>query len=870
MLTGGCLDENAVVAFLAGRTPPDERASVEHHLHACTSCSELVTWVAADLAHRSRTPGQEGRPFVGSLAPGARVDRYQILNAVGRGGMGEVYAAYHPDLDRRVALKVVHEWGADSAERRARLLREARAIARLSHPNVIAVHDAGTFDHRVYIAMEFVEGQTVDAWLGAQRRTWREVLDVFIAAARGLAAAHAAGLVHRDFKPQNAMIGRDGTVRVMDFGLAVLADEAAENVGYQTGAHFRPEAATITKTGALVGTLAYMAPEQFRGEEIDARADQFSFCVALYEALYAVRPALAHVDARLKDGVSGVPRTANTPTWLKAVLSRGLAEKREQRFPSMDRLIRALLNGRTAPRRRALGAGAAVTIMLLALGGWRVARGNRISCGVPIARLAAAWSGHDDARRTAVHLAFQASRRPNAETSWQRAAQLLDDYVSRWSAMYVETCEATQLRGEQSTDVLDLRMACLAANLDEVRALTEAFLHADATAVSRAATATSSLTPVSHCGDVAVLRSAVPLPRDPATLRAVQEMKSALRGLRAREDVGDRGAASSMAEELQPQVEAIGYKPLFAELLELEAVGKVEQDPAAAEKLAEQAFLVAEASGDEVTAVRTASHLIYIVGYGLNRRPDAARWARIAYALLDKLGSGQGRLRAWVMADEAAVLTQEGEYERAQKLIEESVRLKVEALGEQHWDVGISLINLSCLLNIVGDSRGALVAADRAEAILNAVGDPDNYQVADLKTNRATALTALGQYEEAERDFISAFRIHPREKSGISMELGDQLHGYGSLRLAQGRSGDAIPMLEEALEIRKRTNADATFTADTRFALARALWDGGKERPRAVTLAASARQTYAKHDRGREIAAVARWLASHRPVRAYN
>jgi len=154
-----------VVAFLDGEMAATERSVVESHLEACPSCTELMTWVAADHANRSRSAGHEGRPFVGQLAPGARVDRYQILGAVGRGGMGEVYAAYHPDLDRRIALKVVGESGANAPERRARLLREARAIARLSHPNVVSVYDAGTVDDRVYIAMEFVEGETVDEWL---------------------------------------------------------------------------------------------------------------------------------------------------------------------------------------------------------------------------------------------------------------------------------------------------------------------------------------------------------------------------------------------------------------------------------------------------------------------------------------------------------------------------------------------------------------------------------------------------------------------------------------------------------------------------------------------------------------------------------
>src|SRR5262245_35141530 len=214
-----------------------------------------MTWVAADQNSSTvRLPGQEGRPFVGELQPGARVGRYQILGGLGRGGMGEVYAAYHPDLDRRIALKVVQGGGGNSTERRARLLREARAIARLSHPNVVSVYDAGTVGDRVYIAMEFVEGQTVDAWLQSKPRSWREVLDVFIAAGRGLAAAHTAGIIHRDFKPQNVMIGRDGAVRVMDFGLARMAEEPADAVEVARAVGDRlSRPTTVTKTGALVG-----------------------------------------------------------------------------------------------------------------------------------------------------------------------------------------------------------------------------------------------------------------------------------------------------------------------------------------------------------------------------------------------------------------------------------------------------------------------------------------------------------------------------------------------------------------------------------------------------------------------------------------
>ncbi|HEY7372549.1 MAG TPA: protein kinase, partial [Polyangia bacterium] len=283
----GCLDEQTVVAFVGGQMAAAQRAQVEEHLDTCSACAELTTWAAAEIAHRSLDSGEQGRPFIGAVPPGSHIDRYQILGAIGRGGMGEVYAAYHPDLDRRIALKVVRGAGGESAQRRVRLLREARAIARLSHPNVITVHDAGTVGDRVYIAMEFVEGDTVDVWRRTEPRGWREVLDVFVAAGRGLAAAHAAGVVHRDFKPQNVMVGRDGLVRVMDFGLARLAEEPADAApGADDALEERPvTTTTVTKTGAVIGTLAYMAPEQFHRERIDARADQFSFCVALHEAI---------------------------------------------------------------------------------------------------------------------------------------------------------------------------------------------------------------------------------------------------------------------------------------------------------------------------------------------------------------------------------------------------------------------------------------------------------------------------------------------------------------------------------------------------------------------------------------------------------
>src|SRR4051794_36712528 len=323
------------------------------------------------------------------LARGAPIGRYLVLGLVGRGAMGDVYAAYDPELDRKVAVKLLHvaaAVGAELVEQKARLLREAQAIARLSHPNVVVVHDVGSFEDQVFVAMEFVDGHTVAYWQNAARRSWREVLEVFIAAGRGLSAAHAAQLVHRDFKGENVMITSSGQVRVMDFGLArnaaersatapivisseititdlgttrALPKQQAVAVGQELLASGQPAVPTdskiraaaldanLTQTGLLVGTPAYMAPEQFRGQIADGRSDQFSFCVALYEALYGERPFVGKTLAELADNVlrgrlRAAPTTKRVPGWLKRALLRGLANDPDERWPSMDALLATL------------------------------------------------------------------------------------------------------------------------------------------------------------------------------------------------------------------------------------------------------------------------------------------------------------------------------------------------------------------------------------------------------------------------------------------------------------------------------------------------------------------------------------------------
>ncbi|MEM6993980.1 MAG: protein kinase [Myxococcota bacterium] len=319
---------------------------------------ETDATVTADR-RREMTPGEAALLDTEAAAGGSgdrvaerptRIGRYTVLEEVGRGGMGTVYAAHDPELDRRVALKVLH---ADRSHR-GRLLREAQAMARLNHANVVAVHEIGTHEDEVFVAMEFVEGKTLRRWAQDASPSWREVIAVGLQAARGLAAAHRAGLVHRDFKPDNVMVGagddgRGVRARVLDFGIAhhhADEDEAGDAVVEERSLGSGLSGPRLTATGALVGTPAYMAPEQHRGDPTDARTDQFAFCVSMWELLFDGRPfggdTLPALVASVEEGRIEVPARGRVPKAIVAALRRGLSVRAEDRHRDMAALIREL------------------------------------------------------------------------------------------------------------------------------------------------------------------------------------------------------------------------------------------------------------------------------------------------------------------------------------------------------------------------------------------------------------------------------------------------------------------------------------------------------------------------------------------------
>ena len=268
---------------------------------------------------RSKMFGVESAP--------ARIGRFEVLGIVGSGAMSVVFKVRDEENDRTIALKLLNDKGGEETPHGQRMMREAKALAFLNHPNVVTLHEVGTFDERMYLAMELVEGTTLLKWQEAETRSWSEILEKYRQAGAGLAAAHEAGMVHRDFKPANALLGADGGVRVVDFGLARAAG-GAEAAASAPGLDVE-----VTNTGELIGTPAYMSPEQARAERVDGRSDQFSFCVALYEALYGERP---------KRALSATPPRRGIPRRLHTALRRGLSRRPEGRFPSMEALLQAL------------------------------------------------------------------------------------------------------------------------------------------------------------------------------------------------------------------------------------------------------------------------------------------------------------------------------------------------------------------------------------------------------------------------------------------------------------------------------------------------------------------------------------------------
>ena len=823
----------------------------------------------------------------GVLGRGAAIGRFVVLGLLGKGGMGEVYAAHDPELERQVAIKLLRGGAAsESPEGRTRLMREAQAIARVSHPNVVVVYDVGTLGNRVFIAMELVAGHTLRYWMHERTRTWPEVLEVFVAAGRGLAAAHERELVHRDFKPDNVMITPDGQVRVMDFGLVQLAGErtgSAPDVPMTHGAvsavgavdleedilSTRPLGSTImatrtlggalsvelTRTGAALGTPAYMSPEQFRNERTDARTNQFSFCVALYEALYEERPfpgaSLQELSTAVCSGVvSEAPEGKQVPGWLREALLRGLRRDPEERWPSMRALLAELDRHPAIANRRRFAATAAEKLE----GIWEAPRGPE-----PV----------ETPAKAEMRAAFVATGKSYAAKAWEGASQILDRYTRRWVDLYVEACEATHVRGEQSAEVLDLRMGCLREGLEDLGALVRIFRRPTAQVVENAVSAASALGNLERCENIELLRAVVRPPQDPSTRHEVDRLRSRLAEVRAFCRVGRIHEGLAAAAPLERAARDLQYGPLLAEvLLAVCRLPEEQGDMENAARICEEAMLTALVCRHEEVAAEAATLLAGHAGYGVARLDIGAAevWCRLAEALLQRIG-GHDLLWGWLFTNRAGLRAKQGRVLEALEDSRLSVAAKEKALGPDQPDVGLSLCNLAVYLDELGELSAAVEEGGRALEIVERGFGPDHPRTALVLSNYSEYLARSGRWDEASAAAARALAIFEREADPDGMFAFVSLTALGTAHLGAWRVAEALPILERANRIAETSAPTVAYLARARFALGRALWERDGERRRAVALAKTARRDYERSQQTptteRELAIVDAWLAAH-------
>lgn len=648
--------------------------------------------------------------------------------------MGVVYKAYDPQLDRNVALKLLRRVIVDDESgSELRLLREAQMLAKLQHPNVVAVFDTGLTHYGVFIAMELLHGSTLRGWLGQRRRGVAEILEVFQAAGRGLAAAHDAGFVHRDFKPSNVIVGDDGLVRVLDFGVASLVERGAGELGDSTGSMARAVARPpgtaeplsssdlrLTDRGCVVGTPPYMAPEQIAGERVDHRSDQFTFCVCLHLALYGHSPVIGEgleerrfnmSQGRVLDEHGMLTGGVGVSARVRRALRRGLSLRPEARFPSMHALLDELDQ---PPRRWPLVVAAATLVVGFAAG--TVLDPELDPCVASAAALEHEWGPH---AREAVKEAYAQSGHPQSHELHRQVAQQLDRYAAEWSVMHVESCRATFVARQQSEALHDQRLRCLERRRNRLRSTIDALGRiADPQQALDRTVLPFQIPRVADCADLEAVSAAMPLPDAPELHPRVDALRRSIDEVETLKASGDFPRGLELARAVVEHARETGFSPILAESLgSLGSLQAMAGSAREAQATLEASIVEATKAGEDATAARSWTWLIYALV--LQQRLELGRSLEFAArAAVERADDDE--VRGWLLNNLGALYGASAELERSCELLEQAIAFKERTLGRGHVDVGISWYNLGSALieqQRFARARGAL---ERARSIFEA------------------------------------------------------------------------------------------------------------------------------------------------------
>ncbi len=834
-MTSTCPNDDLLGALIQHALSDREAAVISAHVDDCDTCREAVIAAVRSEGTARRAPSHDGSPaFAHDAEPrtlvGARMGRYQLQELLGSGGMGQVYRAYDSELDRTIALKVLRPELARKARVLAdRLIRESRIMAMVAHPAVITVYDVGREGGAVFIAMELVRGETLAAYLARARPAWTEIAAIFERAGHGLAAAHDAGLVHRDFKPDNVLVESNGTtvtkVVVTDFGIATAALAAAAPSRTEptpdgtTGRPSTPARAPtggsgsfeirLTTTGAALGTPAYMAPEQFDGASVDRRADVFAFSVSLWEALFGERPFPGRSLHEIRTSMLEAPRrpSGDVPRRIVQALRRGLVIDPAKRLPDLRPLL-AELSPERARRRNRLVAMTAGAVALVA-------------GGVGIA-LALTSSRADACTDRAAWIESLPSL-PDAD-----ARRLVDGAVAAWRTTHASSCDA-----ERDPPQAAAVAACLDARRREIAALA-----ADLTKDPGAATEMADrMIDPARCATAPPGLMSARVPEDLAAQRVVGDLRARAREVKALRDAARYAEALPRAKGLVDEA-ATAWPPIQAELRYL--LGEIQVLGGASEQgttmLRDAAAMAERVHHDEIAALAW----MQLVQSSMHGRAETARtleYATYADAALDRLGrppalearyqyvkglallengrpsEGETAMRRGLEIATASVpelvaqahlgvayaLEHEGQYDAAVK----SFRTAIEELARTRGQRGAHTYyeGLARSAMMLGDNAEARTAATRAIEIADATLGADNVGRAISRTVLAQILERTGELGAALREIRDARAIVARVNGERDERFAEILWLEAGVLGQLGRSGDAVQAMTRACEI---------------------------------------------------------------------
>ena len=720
------------------------------------SVSSAAAWY--DRSVDCLEPGNAAHgPVRGDVAPNlggqplTHAGRYVLIEHLGSGSMGHVYRAYDPDLAREVALKFLRSDADSTAEA---VLREARLMASVSHQNVVSVYDFGYTNDTAFIAMELVKGTTLLRWLQARSRHWREILDVYCAAGSGLAAAHVAGLVHRDFKASNVLIGDDGSVHVADFGVARLQP-----------AGLPPQKLSVGEPG----TVSFMAPEVRDGTAANPLSDQYSYCVSLYAALFGALPTAETIAGPRGSRLSTVvPRgRLSVPGWLRRVVERGLRSDPGDRWPSMAKLVSALRTGRHRRRRRQLIVAGLVGTIVVWLSPAIVS--ERDSCAASDTAVAAIWN---PTRVERLQAAFRSQPHDSVQAGLTRVTRAIENYVLAWQEAKSDACLG---RGASATpELFDEQMTCLDGRLQRVDALLNVIEAGDEGVLRDAVVSVTQLPELGDCADDRYLRRHTKGPLEPGTPLAIERARAEVERLLTLRDAGLHERALRRAIELESVVEALSYPPLVVDLALLRA--ELEHhagDGHLAYETARQAYFFATARHDERSAQEAATQLVFIASQDLARYQTALEWSEHASALLERDGSSS-LSRARLLRYTAHAMMGLGDTTGAAALLHRAYETVRAGAGPTHPAAASVVASMGICRFLEGRHAEALLQFSAAYPTYIELYGESHPRTATLLASTGRAHAGLGHRDRAEQHLRRALVVI-EQAYGTASELAESI-----------------------------------------------------------------------------------------------